>query len=307
MENKKTNFISSVRGQIKENKSYKKAVGRFDKLCGKWSISHLTKREKKYVRLMAAKAGVLNLRSAPGKAKSALLKEIADKMNWLFIDLRLAQIDETDVGLYPHKKKLTYVVDTISGEKVEKEDFFLGHVIPEWALYANEPQLVDKDYTGTLIVFEELNRAPITVRNAALQLLNERTIGFNGFKFNDNVFMSATGNLGDADGTEVDELDTALRDRLIDVEHDMPFEEWRDTWASKKVNVHPAIIDFIEINRDQYYVEPNLEKVDDNKTPTPRSWTNLSKMINENFGFRDENNKIVDHAPVEQEIVQFVT
>ncbi len=140
-------------------------------------------------------------------------------------------VDETDVGLFP-------VVDTITIEDFEKVDGFgagmisevdpsqkknvqiktLKHVVPEWAIKAN--------MKPSIIHFEELNRSTLQVRNAALQLLLEREIGA-FFKFNKNVFMLSSGNLGEEDGTDVEEFDQALNNRLIHYTHDMPFPEWK--------------------------------------------------------------------------------
>jgi len=145
----------------------------------------------------------------------------------------------------------------------------IEHAIPEWAVMANE--------RPTLIHFEELNRAPLAVRNAALQILLERGIGPR-FKFNKNVYMLSSGNLGDEDGTDVEEFDTALNNRLIHRKHDMPAPEWLQ-WADGKI--HPDICKFIEYYPENIYVKPT-ENVQE--YASPRSWHFLSDFIISNFG-----------------------
>jgi hypothetical protein len=138
--------------------------------------SKMSRRERKYLRIMQSKYLVLNLLGAPGLAKSAIIKSIADKIGAEFVDLRLASMDETDLGVFPYLKDAgPYKVNS--------------HAIPEWAD-------LTKDTTKTFIIaFEELNRASKSVRDAALGVLLERRIGPH-FMFGANVLMCATGNLG---------------------------------------------------------------------------------------------------------------
>ncbi len=51
--------------------------------------------------MMNAKSGVLYIQSAPGYAKSAIMRSIANKMGFQYFDIRLSMVDETDVGLFP--------------------------------------------------------------------------------------------------------------------------------------------------------------------------------------------------------------
>jgi len=178
-------------------------------------LNLLTPKERKYFAIMWAKYGVLNITSKPGVAKSAIGRSIADKMNFRYIDIRLSMVDETDVGLYPTISEVES-----DGKMVKCLDF----VVPRWAIEANKQP--------TIIHFEELNRASQQVRNAALQMLLEREIGMD-FKFNDNVLMMSSGNLGDEDGTDVEEFDSALNNRLVHISHSLSVDEWLGDYASQ--------------------------------------------------------------------------
>lgn len=285
--------VNELRNKVVKDKPVKFVGNNVD-------ISNLTWREELYFRLMYPKSGVLYIKGEPGKAKSAILRSIADKLNLFYIDLRLSQIDETDVGLFPDKVKLNVKYLDNKGIEKEKEEYFLTHIIPEWAYLANNPKEVNENYKGTLINFEELNRAPLAVRNAALQLLLERQIGFRGFEFSDNVYMASTGNLGEEDDTDVEEFDAALKDRLISVKHDMDYPEWRDTWAIN--NVHSSIISYLNQNAEDYYNKPNSDKKED-VFPTPRSWTFLSDMIRDNFSVRNEDGDIIEEARIDDRMM----
>lgn len=218
----------------------------------------LTEKENEYLSLMWPKYGVLFITAKPGVAKSAIGLSIAKKLGMRYIDMRLSMSDEGDFK-YPYLEDLEYDGKTY---KVS------GYAVPRWAFDANQ--------TPTIIHFEELNRAPQFVRNAALQILLEREIG--DFKFNDNVLMMASGNLGDEDATDVEEFDAALNNRLIHIDHVLAVNEWIEDFANEKC--HRLIVSYIKTHPEQLY------KTSDNAKgyATPRSWTMMSKFITENFG-----------------------
>jgi hypothetical protein len=212
------------------------------------SESKLTSKELKYWKMMKPKSGVLFLQSAPGLAKTAVIETIANKLGFQYLDLRLSQMDETDIGLFPK----------LDGDTV-------SHAVPEWAKLANEKP--------TIIVFEELNRARESVRNAGLQILLERRIGYK-FKFNSEVYMCATGNLGAADGCSIEEFDSALWNRLLPIEHTLNIKEWEEGFA--KENVYEPILGFIKTHPDHFHKSPSENF---KQYATPRSWTFLSDRI----------------------------
>lgn len=235
----------------------------------------LTDRQKMYFDIMNAKSGVLYITAKPGIAKSAIARAIAEKMGFQYMDVRLSMIDETDVGLFPSLSEH----QSEAGGTMKVLDF----VVPKWAVKANE--------APTIIHFEELNRANLNVRNAALQILLERCIGTE-FKFNKNVYMMASGNLGAADGTDVEELDEALNNRLIHVAHELTIPEWVEDFA--RAHVYKPITQFIEATPNAFYI-PNANEEGGNRAyATPRSWTFLSDYVINKFG---------KDAPISNEIL----
>lgn len=220
-------------------------------------LSTLTPRELSYFQIMWSKSGVLYITAKPGVAKSAIARSIAKKMGFKYQDIRLSMVDETDVGLYPS-------LSEVDGIKC------LDFAVPRWAVEANKQP--------TIIHFEELNRASQQVRNAALQILLEREIGVN-FKFNDTVLMMSSGNLGDEDGTDVEEFDAALNNRLIHHPHSLNYKEWIDGYA--KEHVHYLVVQYITAHPEKLY----QDKTENSPAyATPRSWTFLSDFITNNFG-----------------------
>jgi hypothetical protein len=206
----------------------------------------------KYEQIIKSRAGVLYIEGQPGVAKTAIANAIAERNNWKFVDIRLAQVDGAEVGGIPTKVK-------------HGDHEVLHYALPEWAIYANEQP--------TLIFFDELNRASLETRNAALQILNEHRIGWN-FKFNENVYFMAAGNLGEEDGTEVEELDSALRNRLVIMKHTLTFADWKKHFAEE--NVYAPIVAFLEANPSHTF---KMDTHEDKSFATYRSWTNLSAFI----------------------------
>jgi hypothetical protein len=229
----------------------------------------LSDREKRYWKMMNAKSGVLYIQAAPGFAKSAIMRTIAEKMGCQYFDIRLSMVDETDVGLFPSIDN--FDITDAEGNKVDQK--MLSHVAPKWAYKANEKP--------SIIHFEELNRSTLAVRNAALQILLEREIGA-FFKFNENVMMCASGNLGEEDGTDVEEFDQALNNRLIHIEHNLPYPEWVEQYANN--NVCPVVVQFLKTHTEHYFKKPDERNQRNKAYATPRSWTFLSDYIFENYG-----------------------
>jgi hypothetical protein len=88
----------------------------------------------------------------------------------------------------------------------------------------------------------------------------------------------SSGNLGDEDGTDVEEFDSALKNRLIHIKHSLSVDEWMSNFAEEKM--HRLIVSFIKAHPEQMY--KTSENTD--AYATPRSWNMLSELILSNFG-----------------------
>ncbi len=227
-----------------------------------YSVNQLTRKQENIWRMIASRSGVVMLKGKAGVAKSATCKAIADNVicengeSLQFIDLRLSQMDETHFG-FPYRK---------TEELNDKELEVMDYALPDWFHKASE--------RPTLINFEEINRCSQDVQNAALEILNERTL--HGQKLPDHVYMIATGNMGEEDGCAVQEFDNALINRLILLDFDMTFAEWKEGFANE--NVHEYILRFLEENTEHYYSSnKNIEM--GKSFATPRSWDNLSAQV----------------------------
>lgn len=237
-------------------------------------LESLTKKEKKYFALMRQQFLVPYIKAKPGVGKTSIFRTIAKKLGLKFEVKILSMIDETDLQ-FPYTEHDEDINMRVS-----------NYAPPAWAVNANKQP--------TLILFDELNRAPLEKRNAALTMFLDRQIG--EFKFNDNVFFVACGNLGEEDDTDVDVFDSALNNRLIHIDHYLELQEWLE-WADGKI--HPDVTAFLDNNSEVLTTKPTEDEGSNSGAyATPRTWEGVSKFIVCNFGggpkLDREGNIIVD-------------
>lgn len=230
------------------------------------NLHKLTKQERLYFGIMSAHrygGGLLFLTSSPGIGKSAILENIAKKLEIGYIGVHLASVDETEIGAFPNKD----VMKTKDADGKDIELMVVKHIPPYWAAKANTMPCI--------LHLEEINRCSKGVRNAVLQIINERQIS-SFFKFTDNVFMCSTGNLDDDD---TEEMGKALKGRLVHLEHELNLEQWIEAYA--KDNVHETIIDYLRNDPDALYPDIDHDKREANQIsyPSHRTWTTLSNYI----------------------------
>lgn len=193
----------------------------------------------------------------PGLGKSQSVAQIAKEYGVDFIDLRLSQLESADVRGIP-------VPDMEQG-------------ISKWLPPEFLPFEGIKKFEGTsgIILLDEFNRARPDVLQAAFQLVLDRQVGMH--KILDTWFIVAAGNLGDADRTDVVEMDSALKNRFIHFHVDVDLDSWI-SWADK-AEIHPDIITFIQSKPAWLY---HVANEDDNIFVTPRSWEKFSDILKQN-------------------------
>jgi len=126
-----------------------------------------------------------------------------------------------------------------------------------------------------VLFLDELARAPLEVRQAALQLVLEGKIHehklprLNGLK----TLVVAADN--PADLYQTDELDPALLDRFGNHNVEVDVNGWL-SWARKN-NINPVVTDYIAEYPDKLHFIP---EDDSDKGATPRSWSKLSDLLN---------------------------
>ena len=154
----------------------------------------------------------------PGIGKSELIQSITDEMKGHMIDLRLGQMDPTDIRGIPFYNKDNGTMD--------------------WAPPIDLPtkEMAEK-YPVIVLFFDEMNSAAPSVQAAAYQLVLNRRIG--KYELPDNVVIVAAGNREGDKGVTY-RMPSPLSNRFVHIEMRVDFESWQK-WAVTN-NVHQDVV-----------------------------------------------------------------
>jgi hypothetical protein len=184
---------------------------------------------------------------APGIGKSSIVKQIAQKKDIGFIDLRLALMDPTDLKGIPFYDKDAHQ-----------------------ALWA-PPAFLPKDGEGILFL-DELNSAPPSVQASAYQLILDRRVG--EYELPSGWAIVAAGNREGDKGVTY-KMASPLANRFVHLEMEISVEDWCD-WAYEN-DIDQSIIGYISYKSEHLFTfdAKNMQK----SFATPRSWEYVDKIV----------------------------
>ena len=189
----------------------------------------------------------------PGIGKSELIQSITDEMKGHMIDLRLGQMDPTDIRGIPFYNKDNGTMD--------------------WAPPIDLPtkEMAEK-YPVIVLFFDEMNSAAPSVQAAAYQLVLNRRIG--KYELPDNVVIVAAGNREGDKGVTY-RMPSPLSNRFVHIEMRVDFESWQK-WAVTN-NIHKDVVGYVSFaKQDLFDFDP---KSSSRAFATPRSWSFVSDMV----------------------------
>jgi len=182
-----------------------------------------------------------------GVGKSELIEDLAKKMGYYLISLRLGQQEVGDIIGLPQ---------ILDGRTT-------------WAKPAWWPNEGDR----AVLFLDELNRATRQVLQAIFQLVLDRRL--HTHQLPDSVKLVAAMN-PDRAAYDVSPLDPALLTRFIHITIENTPEDFV-AWANEQ-GLHPAVIEFIQSNPG--YLEPaNGAEPSAGPIPTPRGWEMVSDTM----------------------------
>lgn len=181
----------------------------------------------------------------PGIGKSSIVKQTAEDLNVRLIDLRLPQLEPVDLRGIP-----------VPNRDTKKSEWFY-------------PEYLPTDGEGILFL-DEIEKAPVAVKNAALQLVLDREIG--SYHMPDGWSIVCAGNRED-DNAFSQQLGSALANRMMHFEISPDYEAWL-SWAKQR-NIHDGILGYLAFRPDHLY----RYDAGVNAFPTPRSWEMLNNML----------------------------
>lgn len=189
----------------------------------------------------------------PGSGKSDIVKQVANKLNLQLIDVRLSQMDSSDINGFPTIK---------DGKTI--------FVPPDIFPITTDPLPKGKD--GWLIFLDELSSASLSTQAAAYKLVLDKQVG--QYHLHPNVAIVAAGNKS-TDKAIVNRMGTAMQSRLVHFNLEVGSKDWID-WALVN-NIHHSIISFIEF-RPALLHNFNPNHVD-NTFACPRTWEFVNRVI----------------------------
>ena len=189
----------------------------------------------------------------PGIGKSEVVAGIADELGGFMIDLRLGQMDPTDVRGIPFYNR-----------DAGKMDWAPPIDLPD-AEFASQ-------YPVVVLFLAEMNSAAPAVQAAAYQLILNRRIG--RYVLPDNVVIAAAGNRESDKGVTY-RMPTPLANRFLHIEMRADFGAWQD-WAVRR-GIHKDVVGYLTFAKQDLYDFDS--KSASRAFATPRSWTFVSELL----------------------------
>jgi hypothetical protein len=206
---------------------------------------------KEMLGIIAETGDCLLIDGPHGIGKSEMCAQFSDENKYFHKTLYLAQMEAGDILGIPYINE--------DGTTT-------------WATPSFFKELRDAHNKGSrcVVVLEELNRAPLEIANASMQLMLEKRI--NDHLLPPNTIIAST--INPANGKyKVSKFDPALMNRFLHIRVEANAHKWLQYAKSK--NAHNAIITYIAKNEDKLvYSDEKSEQ-----SATPRSWLKLSENL----------------------------
>ena len=189
----------------------------------------------------------------PGIGKSEVVEGITKSLGGLMIDLRLSQMDPTDLRGIPFYNKDKGVMD--------------------WAPPIDLPGAeLAAQYPIVVLFMDELNSGAPSVQAASYQLVLNRRIG--KYVLPDNVVIVAAGNRETDKGVTY-RMPSPLANRFIHLEMKVDFDSW-EIWAIDN-DIHKDVVAYVTFAKQDLYDFDSRSA--SRAFGTPRSWTFVSDLL----------------------------
>jgi hypothetical protein len=191
----------------------------------------------------------------PGIGKSEVVSEITEELGGFMIDLRMAQMEPTDIRGIPFFNK-----------DIGKMDWAPPVDLPDEELASQYPIVC--------LFLDEMNSAAPAVQAAGYQLILNRRVG--KYKLPDNVVIVAAGNR-DSDKGVTYRMPMPLANRFLHIEMRPDFSSWQN-WAVNK-GIHKDVVGYLSFAKQDLYDFD--AKSSSRAFATPRSWCFVSDLLND--------------------------
>ena len=189
----------------------------------------------------------------PGIGKSEVVESITKELGGYMIDLRLGQMDPSDIRGIPFYNKDNGLMD--------------------WAPPIDLPDAeFASQYPVVVLFLDEMNSAAPAVQASAYQLILNRRIG--KYVLPDNVVLIAAGNRESDKGVTY-RMPTPLANRFVHLEMRVDFASWNEWAVGNKI--HKDVVGYLNFAKQDLYDFD--AKSASRSFATPRSWSFVSELL----------------------------
>lgn len=206
-----------------------------------------------YLRTTIMAKQVAMIHGPPGAGKSDIVREVAEKFNLEVIDIRLSQMDPTELMGYPK----------LDGDK--------GTFVP-MDLFPLQGDPLPEGKAGWCLFFDEITSVSKSVEAAAYKIILDKHVGMH--KLHHNVVMVCAGNRN-TDGAVATKMGTAMSSRMMHFDLEVSTKDWI-LWANNH-DIDHRIVSFMEFRPNA--VSQFDPKHMDHTFPCPRTWAILSSVL----------------------------
>lgn len=223
---------------------------------------YFEKDEKGNYILPQVKQRPLFLVGPPGIGKTAIIEQVADEEKVALVSYTITHhTRQSAIGLPYIKEKM------FNGVEYSTTEYTMSEIIA--SIYK---KIEETDIKEGILFLDEINCVSETLSPMMLQFLQEKKFG--NFSMPDGWLIVTAGNPAGYNKS-VREFDTATLDRIRQIDVEAEYEVWH-AYALKQ-RVHPAILSFLEIKKDNFY---HIETtIDGKKIVTPRGWEDFSILL----------------------------
>ncbi len=202
------------------------------------------------------------LLGAPGIGKTAIMEQIAEELDLALVSYSMTHHTRQSALGLPYISEKNY-----GGKEYSVSEYTMSEIL------ATVYDTIDRSGHDEGILFlDEINCVSETLYPSMLQFLQYKTFGRHSVP--DGWVVVTAGN-PPAFNKSVREFDVVTLDRLKVLEIDPDYGAWKE-YASDH-GVHPAIMGFLESNKDYFY---KIETTVNGKNyVTARGWEDLSTML----------------------------
>jgi hypothetical protein len=246
---------------------------RIDTLTVKPSEASIAIKHMVEVNLENAKRGKkrrgLFIWGAPGIAKSSVVEQVADELNFKLIDIRLTQMEPTDLRGIPVPFK--------NDEGKAYVEWAIPALLPKRDVgNANGTATIEDDfghkYDGAIILLDELPNAAPSVQAGSYQIVLDGALG--EWLCPTNVIVMAAGNR-DTDKGATFKMPTPLQNRFTHIEMRVDFEDFQN--FALNTQFHQAVVGYLTAFKHELF---QFEATSASRGfPTPRSWESVSDIL----------------------------